>query len=175
MTTEPVGPIVSRHCHAILDGDRGAILPLADRLQELGHPNAERVRALHSSPYFCASQDESVAVLLALPGDICWLLACDFADHWMSEIHADTSPGSRHAQIVQLCRGRATGGAADARLAGLLAAAPRYYQLWATAPSGNEAATKALCVVLAFSATGGREPAWQHRRIREYLPSGDGG
>jgi len=168
--SESVDPIVSRFCLAILDGEKDAILLLADRLQALGHPNANRVRELHNNLYFSA-RDESVAVLLALPDSICWLLACDFADHWMKEIHADTSPNSKHSQIVQLCRGRAAGQISEKQLAKLLEVAPYYYKTWAKARNGNEAACNALCGILAFSATGGREPAWQHRRIREYLLS----
>ncbi len=166
---ESIDPSVSRLCLAILDGDKDAILLLADRLRELGYPNANRVRAVHSNLYYSAPRDESVAVLLALPDEIGWRLACDFADHWMTEIHADTSPQSKHSQIVHLCRGRATGQLAEERLAQLLENAPGYYQSWARARNGNEAASNALCGVLAFSATGGREPAWQHCRIREYL------
>ena len=121
MKSESVDPIVSRFCLAILDGEKDAILLLADRLQALGHPNANRVRELHNNLYFSA-RDESVAVLLALPDSICWLLACDFADHWMKEIHADTSPNSKHSQIVQLCRGRAAGQISEKQLAKLLEA-----------------------------------------------------
>jgi len=171
--SESVDPIVSSFCLAILDGERDAILLLADRLQELGNPNADRARELHNNPYFSAPRDESVAVLLALPGNMCWLLACDFADHWIKEIHADTSPNSKHSQIVQVCRGGATGQMSEKQLAELLEGAPGYYQYWVKARNGNEAAINALCGILAFSATGGREPAWQHRRIREYLLSGE--
>ena len=171
MKRESVEPIVSSFCLAILDGEKDAILLLADRLQELGHPNANRVRALHNNLYFSAPRDESVAVLLALPDEICWLLACDFADHWMTEIHADTSK-SKHSQIVQGCRGRARGlQMSEKQLAQLLEGAPGYYQSWVKATTGNEAAINALCGILAFSATAGKEPAWQHRRIREYLLS----
>lgn len=169
MATEAIDPTVCRLCLAILDGDKPAILMLADRLQELGHPGATQVRDLHNSVYFSAPRDESLAVLLALPEKMCWLLACDFADHWMNEIHADTSTNSKHAQIVQICRDRATGQIAEQRLAELLEGASRYYQMWANAKNGNEAASNALGGILAFSATGGKEPAWQHRRIREYL------
>src|SRR5260221_13647532 len=97
---EAVDPVVCPFCLAILDGDKDAILLLADRLQELGHPHANQVRELYHNPYFSAPRDESVAVLLALPDKIGWLLACDFADHFMNEIHADTSTSSKHFQIV---------------------------------------------------------------------------
>jgi hypothetical protein len=51
----------------------------------------------------------------------------------------------------------------------VLREAPRYYQMWGAKSTGSQAACEALGGILAFSATGGREPAWQHRRIREYL------
>ncbi len=170
MKTEALDPIVVRHGLAILDGDKDAILLLADRLQELRHPHANRVRELYHNSYFSAPRDESLAVLLALPEKWGWVLACDFAEHYLKENHAASfTEDNKNFQIVQACRGWIAGDISKEHLAELLHDAPRYYQSWGKASNGIEAACNALAGILAFSATGGREPAWQHRRIREYL------
>jgi hypothetical protein len=170
--SETVDPVVVRHCLAILEGEKEAILLLADRLQELRHPSASQVRELFSRQYYSAPRDESLAVLLALPDQMGWLLACDFAEHFMKEHYAergDTFTESQHFQVIQACRAWIAGEIAGHEWAKVLQDAPRYYQMWGTKGNGSQAACASLGGILAFSATGGREPAWQHRRLREYL------
>ncbi len=168
MNQETLDQIVVRHCLAILDGDKEAMLSLADRLQELGHPGASQVREVYHNKFFSAPRDESLAVLLAVPDRMGWSLACDFAEHYGQETSA-FAKDSKHFQIVQARRSWLAGDISDEQMAELLIDAPRYYQSWGRASTGSEAACKALGGILAFSATGGREPAWQHRRIRETL------
>jgi hypothetical protein len=172
VTLETVDPVVVRHCLAILDGEKEAIPSLADRLQELHHPSANQVRELYTKQYYSAPRDESLAVLLALPDKIGWLLACDFAEHFMKENYAErgaTFKDSRHFRIIQVCRAWMVGEIGRHQWNDALKDAPRYYQWWGMKSNGSQAACAALGGILAFSATGGREPAWQHRRIREYL------
>jgi hypothetical protein len=169
---ETVDPVVVRHCLAILDGEKEAIRLLADRLQELQHPCAKQLRELYSRQHYSAPRDESLAVLLALPDKMGWLLACDFAEHFMKETYAergDTFDGSQHFQVMQACRAWIRGEISGRSWGEVLKEAPLYYQAWGTKSHGSQVACEALGGILAFSATGGREPAWQHRRIREHL------
>ena len=170
--SETLDPVVVRHCFAILAGEKDAILLLADKLQELQHPSANQVRELYTERYYSAPRDESLAVLLALPDKMGWLLACDFAEHSMKENYAerdDIFNDSQHFQVIQACRAWIAGEISGRQWGKVLKDAPPYYQMWGTKSNGSQAACEALGVILAFSATGGREPAWQHRRIREYL------
>ena len=172
MNSETIDTVVVRHCLAILDGQKDAIPLLADRLQELRHPCASQVRELYASPYYSAPRDESLAVLLTLPDAMGWPLACDFAEHFMKESYAERGEAfedSQHFQIVRVCRAWLAGELSGEQWAEVLEGAPRYYQTWGTKTDGRQAACAALGGILAFSATGGRETAWQHRRIRECL------
>jgi hypothetical protein len=170
--SETLDPVVVRHCLAILDGEKDAILLLADRLLELQTPSANQVRELYTKQYYSAPRDESLAVLLALPDKMGWLLACDFAEHFMKENYAERGEpfkDSQHFQVIQACRAWIAGEISGHQWGKALKDAPPYYRMWGTKSSGSQAACEALGGILAFSATGGREPAWQHRRIREYL------
>jgi hypothetical protein len=105
-----------------------------------------------------------------------WLLACDFAEHFMKENHAErggTFKDSQHFRVIQACRAWIAGEISGRQWRKVLAGAPLYYRTWGTKSNGSQAACAALGGILAFSATGGREPAWQHRRIREYLLGSD--
>ena len=173
MKTESVDPVVVRHCLAILDGEKDAILLLAERLRELRHPNAKQVRGLHEIEYYSPPLHESLAVLSAVPNKMGWLLACDLSEHFMRTMYAEHSDPfteeSEHFQIVQACRAWIAGRIARRQWRKALKDAPPFYQTWGAAGNGSQAACEALGGILAFSATGGREPEWQHRRIREYL------
>lgn len=167
-------PVAVRHCLAILDGDKEALVTLADHLAMMRHPNAGRVREIYNQEYYSAPRDESLAVLLVLPDDTCWSLACDFAEHYMKTQHQEAcTPGSVHLQIIEGCRKWRSGQENRASLDALLETAPRFHQIWMRAANGREAACAALSVILAFSATGGREPAWQHQQIRNVLVEKD--
>jgi hypothetical protein len=94
--SETVDPVVVRHCLAILDGEKEVIRLLADRLQELQHPCAKQLRELYSRQHYSAPRDESLAVLLALPDKMGWLLACDFTEHFMKETYAQRGDAPKH-------------------------------------------------------------------------------
>jgi len=174
---ERLDPVVVRHCLAILDGQKNAILSLADRLRELRHPNADEVRELFSIQYFSPPLHESLAVLLAFPDKMGWLLACDVSEHFMRTMYAEHgeafTENSEHFQIVQACRAWVAGQISQRQWRDVLKDAAPFYQTWGAARNGSQAACEALGGILAFSATAGREPTWQHRRIREYLLGSD--
>jgi len=161
---------VARLCFTILDGHKESILLLADKLQDLRHPNAGQVREIYCNAYYSGPRDESLAVLLALPDELGWQLACDFAEHFNQVSQpAQSTEVSPHYQIIRACREWRAGRLSQKAFTDLLEKAPRYYQYWGKAKDGNEAACNALGGILAFSATGGKEPAWQHQRIRESI------
>jgi hypothetical protein len=105
-----VDPTVARLCLAFLDGDKDAVAPLADRLQELGFEGADKVRNHNRNK-------KLLLVLRALPDATCWQLACDFAEHVLPVWERLSGPEQRLNQAIPTRRRWLEGQAADGDLA----------------------------------------------------------